>query len=70
MRIDDAGRVHLVDAIPVLRPEEQIVEMMPASAEASCSVESLALLISNHHTRASNSESVRNQNHTIGADRG
>lgn len=28
MRIDDAGRVHLVDAIPVLRPEEQIVEMM------------------------------------------
>lgn len=28
MRIDGAGRVHAVASIPVLRPEEQIVEWM------------------------------------------
>lgn len=28
MQIDDSGRVHLVQSMPVLRPDEQVLSMM------------------------------------------
>lgn len=28
MQIDDSGRVHLVESMPVLRPDEQVLTMM------------------------------------------
>ncbi len=28
MRVDGSGRVHLVESTPVLRPDEQVLQMM------------------------------------------